>query len=71
MTERPGIPKEPRSFADRGGQSMDMALHVDGGDLSTDVLSAKRGDADASLKARGRYGSLGQNLTTHWKVQER
>ncbi|RYG20608.1 MAG: hypothetical protein EON96_00670 [Caulobacteraceae bacterium] len=71
MTHSPKIPKEQRSFSDRGGQSIDEAMHADRRDLSTSVQSDQPGDADVNLSEQGRYGNLRQNLTTHWKVQER
>ena len=71
MTHSPKIPKEQRSFSDRGGQPMDEAMHADRRDLSTGVQSDQPGDADVNLSEQGRYGNLRQNLTTHWKVQER
>ena len=71
MTHGPKIPKEQRSFADRGGQSMDEAMYADRRDPSVGVQSDQPGDADVNLNEQGRYGNLRQNLTTHWKVQER
>jgi hypothetical protein len=37
----------------------------------TGAQSGQPGDADVNLGEQGRYGNLKQNLTTHWKVQER
>lgn len=71
MTHSPKIPKEQRSFADRGGQSMDEAPQADRRDPGAGVQSDQPGDADVNLNEQGRYGNLRQNLTTHWKVQER
>lgn len=71
MTHAPRIPKEQRSFADRGGQSVQDAMSVDRRDLETGVQSGQPGDADVNLDTQGRFGNLRQNLTTHWKVQDR
>ena len=71
MTHSPKIPKEQRSFADRGSRSMDEAMHADRRDLATGAQSGQPGDADVNLETQGRFGNLHQNLTTHWKVQQR
>lgn len=71
MTHAPKIPREQRSFADRGGQSLDQAQAADRRDLATDAQSGQPGDADVNLETQGRFGNLRQNLTTHWKVQDR
>ena len=71
MTHAPGIPKEQRSFADRGDRALDEAMHADRRDLQTGAQSGQPGDADVNLETQGRFGNLRQNLTTHWKVQER
>jgi hypothetical protein len=69
MTRSPKIPKEQRSFADRGDRpEQDMA---DRRDLATGAQSHEPGDADVNLDTQGRFGNLRQNLTTHWKVQQR
>jgi len=72
MTKSPKIPKEQRSFADHGGKSVeDAALSDDRRDTLTGVQSGQPGDADVNLNEQGRYGNLKQNMTTHWKVQDR
>lgn len=71
MSHAPRIPKEQRSFADRGGQSVEQAMSSDRRDLATGVQSGEPGDADVNLDTQGRYGNLRQNMTTHWKVQDR
>ncbi|QDH72582.1 hypothetical protein [Brevundimonas sp. M20] len=71
MTHSPKIPKEQRSFADRGGRSMDEAVNADRRDLATGAQSGQPGDSDVNLETQGRFGNLRQNLTTHWKVQQR
>jgi hypothetical protein len=71
MTHAPRIPKEQRSFADRGGKALDEAMTADRRDLETGAQSGQPGDADVNLSQQGRFGNLRQNLTTHWKVQER
>ncbi len=66
------IPKEQRSFAAAGNLSAaDLAMSHDRRDLLTGAQSGQPGDADVNLGDQGRYGNLKQNLTTHWKVQER
>ena len=70
MSHAPKIPKEKRSFADRGARNLDDAA-ADGRDLADGVQSGQPGDADVNLETQGRYGNLRQNLTTHWKVQQR
>lgn len=71
MSHAPKIPKEQRSFADRGGQSVEQAMASDRRDLATGAQSGAPGDADVNLDTQGRFGNLRQNLTTHWKVQDR
>lgn len=71
MTHAPRIPKEQRSFADRGGTVLDEAMPADRRDLETGAQSEQPGDADVNLDTQGRFGNLRQNMTTHWKVQER
>lgn len=71
MTHAPKIPKEQRSFADRGARSAEAAMSADRRDLETGVQSGQPGDADLNLDTQGRFGNLRQNLTTHWKVQDR
>lgn len=70
MSHAPKIPKEQRSFADRGARNLDDAA-ADRRDLADGVQSGQPGDADVNLETQGRYGNLRQNLTTHWKVQQR
>ncbi|WP_420478019.1 hypothetical protein [Brevundimonas sp. FT23028] len=71
MTHSPKIPKEQRSFADRGGASAEEAMTADRRDVATGAQSGQPGDADVNLETQGRFGNLRQNLTTHWKVQQR
>lgn len=71
MSHAPRIPKEQRSFAARGARPLDDALASDRRDLATGVQSGQAGDADVNLDTQGRFGNLRQNLTTHWKVQDR
>lgn len=71
MTHAPRIPKDQLSFADKGARSTADAVHADRRDLETGVQSGQPGDADVNLDQQGRYGNLKQNLTTHWKVQDR
>lgn len=71
MTHAPKIPKEQRSFADKGARTPDEALNDDRRDRETEAQSGQPGDADVNLDQQGRFGNLRQNLTTHWKVQDR
>jgi hypothetical protein len=71
MTHAPRPPKEQRSFADKGAQTVDQAMSADRRDLRTGAQSAQPGDADVNLNTQGRFGNLRQNLTTQWKVQDR
>lgn len=71
MTHAPKIPKEQRSFADKGVQAREDAADTDRRDLETEVQTGHPGDSDINLEERGRFGNLKQNLTTHWKVQDR
>jgi len=71
MTHTPKIPKEQRSFADKGALSDANDLHEDRRDVSTGPQPGQPGDADMNLDQQGRFGTLKQNLTTHWKVQDR
>jgi hypothetical protein len=71
MTHTPRIPKEQRSFADRGGKAVEDAMKEDRRDLETGAQSGQPGDADVNLNQQGRFGNLKQNMTTHWKVQDR
>ena len=71
MTHAPKIPKEQRSFADRGTRSATDAMNADRRDLETGVQSSQPGDADVNLDTQGRFGNLRQNMTTQWKTQDR
>lgn len=71
MTHRPKVPKEQRSFADKGARTVQEAMSADRRDLGTGTQSGQPGDADVNLDTQGRFGNLRQNLTTHWKVQDR
>ena len=71
MTHAPKIPKEQRSFADKGAKSAAEAMSDDRRDLETEIQTGQPGDADVNLNEQGRFGNLRQNLTTHWKVQDR
>lgn len=71
MSHAPRIPKEQRSFSDRGGKPLDEAMTADRRDMGTGAQSGQPGDADVNLETQGRFGNLRQNLTTHWKVQQR
>jgi len=67
----PTIPKEQRSFADRGAQAPDAATPVDRRDRETGVQTPAPGDADVSLKQEGRFGNLTQNMTSRSLVHNR
>ena len=71
MTHAPRIPKEQRSYADKGGKSVEDAAANDRRDLETGAQSGQPGDADVNLDTQGRFGNLKQNLTNQWKVQDR
>jgi hypothetical protein len=71
MTHAPRIPKEQRSYADKGGKSVEDAAVNDRRDLETGAQSGQPGDADVNLDTQGRFGNLKQNLTNQWKVQDR
>ncbi|HWQ86071.1 hypothetical protein [Brevundimonas sp.] len=71
MTHAPRIPKEQRSYADRGGKAVEDAAAADRRDLETGAQSGQPGDADVNLDTQGRFGNLKQNLTNQWKVQDR
>lgn len=71
MTHAPRIPKEQRSYADKGGKSVEDAAARDRRDLETGAQSGQPGDADVNLDTQGRFGNLKQNLTNQWKVQDR
>lgn len=71
MTHAPKIPKEQRSFADKGAKPAAEAMSDDRRDLETEIKTGQPGDADVNLDEQGRFGNLRQNLTTHWKVQDR
>lgn len=68
MTKAPKIPKEQRSFAARGAQSMDDAAAHDRRDAMTGLQSGQPGDADANLNEMGRFGNLKQNKTPQLRV---
>lgn len=71
MTHAPRIPKEQRSYADRGAKAVGDAADSDRRDLETEVRTGQPGDADVNLDTQGRFGNLKQNLTNQWKVQDR
>ena len=71
MTHAPRIPKEQRSYADKGGQAVDDAADSDRRDLETEIQTGQPGDSDVNLDEQGRFGNLKQNLTNQWKVQDR
>ena len=70
MSQPPKIPPEQRAFP---GQRTDPEQDApdDRRDRATRVQSGQPGDADVNLETQGRFGNLKQNLTTHWKVQDR
>ena len=71
MATAPKIPKEQRSFAGQGAADVDDPAMSQGSETGAGVQSDAPGDADIDLDQQGRFGNLKQNLTTHWKVQER
>jgi hypothetical protein len=71
MTHAPGIPKEQRSYADKGGLAVEDAADSDRRDLETEVQTGQPGESDVNLAGQGRFGNLKQNLTNQWKVHDR
>jgi len=71
MTHAPRIPKEQRSYADKGGKAAKDAGDSDRRDLETEIQTGQPGDSDVNLDEQGRFGNLKQNLTNQWKVQTR
>lgn len=71
MTHAPKIPKEQRSFADKGARSATEAMSDDRRDLETEIKTGQPGDADVNLNEQGRFGNLHQNLTAIRNVQDR
>lgn len=71
MTHAPRIPKEQRSYADKGVQAVESAADSDRRDLETEIQTGQPGDSDVNLDEQGRFGNLKQNLTNQRKVQDR
>lgn len=71
MTHAPRIPKEQRSYADKGANAAPDAADSDRRDLETEIQTGQPGDSDVNLDEQGRFGNLKQNLTNQWKVQDR
>lgn len=71
MTHVPKIPKEQRSYADKGANAAADAADSDRRDLETEIQTGQPGDSDVNLDQQGRFGNLKQNLTSQWKVQNR
>ncbi|MGZ9114533.1 MAG: hypothetical protein ACXW3K_07920 [Brevundimonas sp.] len=71
MTHAPRIPKEQRSYADKGGKAAEDAADSDRRDLETEIQTGQPGDSDVNLDTQGRFGNLKQNLTNQQKVQDR
>ncbi len=71
MTHAPRIPKEQRSYADKGVQAVESAADSDRRDLETEIQTGQPGDSGINLDEQGRFGNLKQNLTNQRKVQDR
>ncbi|MDP1777393.1 MAG: hypothetical protein Q8K90_02135 [Brevundimonas sp.] len=71
MTHAPRIPKEQRSYADKGGQAVEDVTDSDRRDLETEIQTGQPGDSDVNLDTQGRFGNLKQNLMNQWKVRDR
>ena len=71
MTHAPRVPKEQRSYADKGRKSVTEAADSDRRDLETEIQTGQPGDADINLEEQGRFGNLKQNLTNQWQVKDR
>lgn len=69
MSHAPKIPKEQRSYADKGAQSQTQAEDADRRDLHTNVRTGQPGDADVNTAQQGRFGDIKQN-TTHQGCQQ-
>lgn len=71
MTHAPGIPKEQRSDADKGGKTPEDLADSDRRDLETEIQTGQPGDSDVNLDEQGRFGNLKQNLTNQSKARGR
>ena len=72
MTKPPMAARENRSLTHPGQLSVDDAAQAhDRRHWMTSAPSGQTRDADVSATQEGLFGSLKQNLTNHWKVQER
>lgn len=69
MTHAPKIPKEQRSFADKGAKSVEDAAQADRRDTATGVRDGQPGDAGINTAEQGRFGNIKQN-TTHQGYQQ-
>ena len=65
MTDAPNIPD------DNGGLASDGKLSSEDAAASEQRQGWLRADTTGSTLQAGSYGDLKQNLTNHWKVQER
>jgi hypothetical protein len=69
MSKLPPIPPEQRAFKN---ERTDIDDNRDGRrDRKTGLQSDQPGDADTNLDQQGRQANTRQNLTTHWKTQDR
>lgn len=64
------IPREQRSFAARGAQTVAEASAADRRDTPTKGASPEPGKAGVNLDQMGRYGNLKQNMTAHRNVMD-
>jgi len=71
MSHAPKIPKEQRSFADKGARSVQDAADADRRDLHTNAQSGQPGDADVNTAEQGRFGNIKQNTTHQGHQQDR
>ncbi len=71
MSHAPRIPKEQRSFADKGARSVQDAADADRRDLHTNAQSGQPGDADVNTAEQGRFGNIKQNTTHQGHQQDR
>ena len=71
MSHAPRIPKEQRSFADKGARSVQDAADADRRDLHTHAQSGQPGDADVNTAEQGRFGNIKQNTTHQGHQQDR
>ncbi len=71
MTRPPPNPDMPRRPGDPEGQAAKGQGLGDRRDRATEIDTGQPGDSDVNTEIQGRFGNLGQNLTTRWKTPPR